>query len=252
MARTQPKILQKLLWSMLLLIGSFSAVWAQLETILISEINADNQVELINTGTETLDVGGLWLCDFPRYDRINDLTVVCGDSENLAPGEVLVVSGWTIDPADGELGIYTNSSFGSSSGLTDYVEWGSTGHTRSGLAVSINIWNTGDVVPAFGADESISWDGANDSPASWAAGASSLCEVNSGGCEVSGGTLTGGPFEFTVGDGEADMIPAGSITVANSQGENFQWIVTDDEGNILGLPPMPSVVNFDGAGAGTC
>ena len=48
------------------------------------------------------------------------------------------------------------------------------------------------------------------------------------------------------------MIPEGSITVANSQGENFQWIVTDDEGYILGLPPMPSAVNFDGAGPGTC
>ena len=48
------------------------------------------------------------------------------------------------------------------------------------------------------------------------------------------------------------MIPAGSITVANSNGDNFQWIVTDDAGNILGLPPMPSVVDFEGAGPGTC
>ena len=48
------------------------------------------------------------------------------------------------------------------------------------------------------------------------------------------------------------MIPAGSITLANSQGTNSQWIVTDDEGYILGLPPMPSAVNFDGAGPGTC
>ena len=73
-----------------------------------------------------------------------------------------------------------------------------------------------------------------------------------GQCDVDGGTLTGGPFAFTVGDGNADMIPAGSITVANSQGDNFQWIVTDDEGYILGLPPMPDVVDFNGAGAGTC
>ncbi|MEM9821271.1 MAG: hypothetical protein AAF985_09375, partial [Bacteroidota bacterium] len=73
-----------------------------------------------------------------------------------------------------------------------------------------------------------------------------------GDCQANGGMLFGGPFEFTVGDEIDDMIPAGSITVANSQGENFQWIVTDDEGNILGLPPMPSAVNFEGAGPGTC
>ncbi|MEM9549172.1 MAG: hypothetical protein AAGA77_24510, partial [Bacteroidota bacterium] len=71
--------------------------------------------------------------------------------------------------------------------------------------------------------------------------------------ETDGGTLEGGPFEFDmVGDGVADMLPAGSITLSNNQGANSQWIVTDDEGYILGLPPMPGVVDFDGAGPGTC
>ncbi len=71
-------------------------------------------------------------------------------------------------------------------------------------------------------------------------------------CDVEGGTLAGGPFEFCVGDGIADNIPAGSITLSGNSGSNSQWVVTDDQGNILGLPPMPSVVDFDGAGAGTC
>ncbi|MEL7160841.1 MAG: hypothetical protein AAFN92_08785, partial [Bacteroidota bacterium] len=69
--------------------------------------------------------------------------------------------------------------------------------------------------------------------------------------QPSGGTLTGGPFEFTV-DGVPDMIPEGAITVDGSNGENFQWIITDDIGNIIGLPPTFSAPNFDGAGAGTC
>ncbi len=67
-----------------------------------------------------------------------------------------------------------------------------------------------------------------------------------------GGTLEGGPFEFTVGDGVADNIPEGAITLSGNSGENSQWVVTDDQGNILGLPPSPYVVNFDGAGPGTC
>ncbi|MEL7427170.1 MAG: hypothetical protein AAFN81_29525, partial [Bacteroidota bacterium] len=70
--------------------------------------------------------------------------------------------------------------------------------------------------------------------------------------EVQGGTLEGGPFTFCVGDGEADMLEPGSITLSGNSGTNSAWVVTDDQGNILGLPPMPSVVDFDGAGPGTC
>ncbi|WP_020538343.1 T9SS type A sorting domain-containing protein [Lewinella cohaerens] len=67
-----------------------------------------------------------------------------------------------------------------------------------------------------------------------------------------GGTLEGGPFTFCVGDGVADMLEPGSITLTGNSGTNSAWVVTDDQGNILGLPPMPSAVDFDGAGAGTC
>ena len=67
-----------------------------------------------------------------------------------------------------------------------------------------------------------------------------------------GGTLTGGPFEYTVGDGVSDKIPEGAITLEGNTGSNSQWVVTDIEGNILGLPPSPYVVDFDGAGEGTC
>ena len=71
-------------------------------------------------------------------------------------------------------------------------------------------------------------------------------------CDVDGGILVGGPFEFCVSDGEADNIPAGAITREGSFGSNSQYVVTDDEGNILGLPPTPSAVNFDVAGPGIC
>ena len=72
-------------------------------------------------------------------------------------------------------------------------------------------------------------------------------------CEVMGGTITGGPFSFCVGDGKADTIMAGSISLTGNTGANSQWVVTDANGSeILGLPGMPSQVNFDGAGAGQC
>lgn len=69
---------------------------------------------------------------------------------------------------------------------------------------------------------------------------------------VDGGTLKGGPYNFTV-DGTPDMVSG--IKLNGKVGSNFTFIITDDQGKILGLPPTISAVegvNFDGAGVGTC
>ncbi|WP_299245407.1 hypothetical protein [uncultured Aquimarina sp.] len=71
---------------------------------------------------------------------------------------------------------------------------------------------------------------------------------------VNAGTISGGPYEFDV-DGDADMVSGITLDDTNAFGDNSTWIVTDDQGNILGLPPTLMAVegvNFDDAGAGTC
>ena len=67
-------------------------------------------------------------------------------------------------------------------------------------------------------------------------------------------TLAGGPFNFTVGDGNADNIPEGGITVTGGYSVNDQssWVITDEAGTILGLPGSFTDVDFDGAGVGSC
>ena len=67
---------------------------------------------------------------------------------------------------------------------------------------------------------------------------------------VNGGVISGGPFEFTVGDNTADTVSGISLT--GNEGTNSQWVVTDDQNNILGLPGAIEAVDFDGAGPGTC
>ena len=62
-----------------------------------------------------------------------------------------------------------------------------------------------------------------------------IIRLDGSNCQAEGGELTGGPFAFTVGDGTPDMIAAGSITLANSQGEESQWVVTDAAGYIFCL-----------------
>ena len=71
--------------------------------------------------------------------------------------------------------------------------------------------------------------------------------------EPEAGEIAGGPFEFCV-DGEADMV-SGITQSGDRTGTNASWVVTDDQGNILGLPPTLEAlegVNFDEAGPGTC
>ena len=68
--------------------------------------------------------------------------------------------------------------------------------------------------------------------------------------QPAGGVLEGGPFEFCVGDGEADHVSG--VTLSGATGGNSQYVVTDTAGTILGLPPSPEAVNFDGAGGGIC
>lgn len=68
------------------------------------------------------------------------------------------------------------------------------------------------------------------------------------------GEITGGPFNFTAGDGVPDMV-SGITTDPNAVGTNRTFVITDDQGNILGLPATMSdleAVDFDGAGEGTC
>ena len=72
--------------------------------------------------------------------------------------------------------------------------------------------------------------------------------------ETNAGALSGGPFVFTV-DGTPDFVSGITLDSSNAAGTNSTWIITDDQGVILGLPPTLDAVegvDFDAAGAGIC
>ena len=150
--------------------------------IVMNEISANGQIELLNIGNSTIDISGYWLCNFnatPRYEELAAMQIVCGDLV-LSPGElVTVVTNITVNANDGEMGLYTTNSqgFGNPNTITDYVEWGSTGHFRASTAASAGIWTTGDFVPAFSGSTLI-YDGAGDSSTDWSQGAASPCQGN--------------------------------------------------------------------------
>lgn len=71
-------------------------------------------------------------------------------------------------------------------------------------------------------------------------------------CAADGGNLTfaDGSTALTIcaGDGVADPF---MVNITDTVGANFAWVITDDQGNILGLPSGPTF-DLDGAGPGIC
>ncbi len=137
----------------------------------------------------------------------------------------------------------------------------------------IDCANTSVILQTSGSSlATYKWSGPNGFNATEAApsvsttGTYELVAITTDGCEVeasvqvegddsgpSAAVLSGGPFEFCVGNGEADNITAGAIRTSGNAGAYTQWVVTDAEATtILGLPNSPSDVDFDGAGTGAC
>ena len=121
-------------------------------------------VELKNIGSTEVNTSSYFLCSFPTYTQIQNATVLSG-SVIMSPGSILVVTGHAFNTLDDELGLYSTSGFSTPANMLDYVEWGSTGHQRSSVAVSAGIWSTGDFVTLGAGTGSIEYDGSGDSSA---------------------------------------------------------------------------------------
>jgi len=147
---------------------------------IINEVYSDEKVELKNTGTAPIDISGYFLCANMQYEQLSNLNVVCGDLM-LDPGELVVVDvstatgGLVIDNVEGEMALYVDSGFGQSTSMRSYVEWGSTGHVRSGIAVLAGLWTTGEFAPSFGFAMSLAYDGDGILGADWSEQAPSEC-----------------------------------------------------------------------------
>lgn len=104
---------------------------------------ATNSVTLKNYGSTNVPISGYWFCNFPAYGQVSSMTSVA----SLDPGEeVNIASSVNFAVADGEFGLYNTNSFGSSTAMEDYMQWGSAGHQRESVAVAKGIWTAGTFV----------------------------------------------------------------------------------------------------------
>ncbi len=121
--------------------------------LVISEIDlVANKVEIINTGTSSVDMAGYQWCNFwtgsPRYTGVAATQIVASESTVttlVLPAGAVVTFGLAstkITDLQGELGLYINGSFNTSSSMVDYVAWGGDAAGRDTVAAgkSPPIW----------------------------------------------------------------------------------------------------------------
>ena len=216
--------------------------------IVINEFLVDaNTVELKNLGTEDVDVSGYFLCSFPAYSQIGNLTLF-GDDFVLQPGEIIAVAGHPLSNDD-ELGLYTLPQYTNSAAIIDYVEWGSSNHQRAMIAQSAGIWTVGPFLPTPEIGQSYAYDGDGDTVEDWYQANPSFQSENPGDCGNVGGIIsTTDPTTICAGDGQEDPI---NVSLMGNVGANSAWVITDANGNILGLPDAPPF-DLEAAGEGIC
>jgi len=127
-------------------------------------------VVITNVGTETGNLGGHWICQRPGYQEVPAIDVGPGESVAISlggnvflpPPGTLTIEGQLniggINASSGEIGLYSSNSFGSADAIVSYVEWGDTGHGRSGTAVEAGLWDDGGFVATTDATAGIQQD----------------------------------------------------------------------------------------------
>jgi len=127
-------------------------------------------VVITNVGTEAGNLGGHWICQRPSYQELpaidvgpgESVAISLGGSVFLPPPGTLTIEGQLniggISASSGEIGLYSTNSFGSADASVSYVEWGDTGHGRSGTAVEAGVWDDGGFVATTDATAGIQQD----------------------------------------------------------------------------------------------
>jgi len=118
-------------------------------------LGADGYISLTNFTEVPVTLDGLFLCQRPNYVALPDVTVEPGQTVRVAVGDgdsienVVVTNAdlGDLKPEDGEIALYTSQDFDDPAAMIVYLEWGSTPHGRSSVAVDAGLWLEGSFAP---------------------------------------------------------------------------------------------------------
>lgn len=129
-----------------IIVFTFQKTKAQIRIV---EVNpATETVKLHNYGPTTVNVAGYWFCNLFAYTQVSDGTIISGSTNLAAGADLEVVMAANLNDIASDLGLYQSPSFGSSTAMLDFTQWGSGGNGREGVAVTKGIWTAGTFVNA--------------------------------------------------------------------------------------------------------
>ncbi|MCB0447882.1 MAG: T9SS type A sorting domain-containing protein [Gelidibacter sp.] len=129
---------------------------------------ATERVKLHNYGSTTVDINNYWFCSKLNYGQLSGMTLVSGSRMLAAGADVELTSSVSLDAA-ADLGFYNTNSFGLSTAMVDFTQWGgsfSFPDGRENVAVNKGIWTVGTFISAP-APYQYSGNGAQNGVAFW-------------------------------------------------------------------------------------
>ncbi len=230
--------------------------------VVINELQAPNIIELKNIGSTSQDISSFWLCNRPAYMQLNNASLTIDGDLDLAPGEIVVVTGFSTGAGTtGEMALYTSNSFSSSADIVDYVIWGDDGSTRTTTAVAAGIWTDGQFAPTFSDTQSLQYFGSDDLVSNYSTLNPTVGKVN---CNPEAGTVSLNETATTDANGttavdgntaiiciDSDAAPVAVTKTGHNTMLSYRYVITDDQNTILDIVNTNSI-DLTGAGPGTC
>ncbi len=180
---------------------------------------------LKNFGATDIDIASLRMCHTFNYPTISTLNIVQGDLVLSENEEVLLSLPALADESD--LGLYKASgSFGLAENMMDFIQFGSAGNGREGVANGKGIWTTGDFL---GNDANVEWQftgGVDDFGKSfWSIVTSTKTKIEELAIDIYPNPLTQGE-SISLVDMEAGSVL--SVSAVNAQGHVYSLEATEN------------------------
>jgi hypothetical protein len=111
-------------------------------------LGPEGYVSLTNFTDIPVTLDGLYLCQSSECFQLPDVAVEGGQTVRVAAGdgngvENVVATNATfgeLNPSDGEMALFTSQTLDDPEAIIEYVQWGSTPHGHTALAVEAGIW----------------------------------------------------------------------------------------------------------------
>ncbi|MEM6628507.1 MAG: lamin tail domain-containing protein [Bacteroidota bacterium] len=210
-------------------------------TIVFNEFQfADlDQVELKNYSSDTIDISTWWLCAQFVYVQLSDDALTITGNTNVAPGEIVTVTGFNLDDQASDLGLYSNNSFANSDAMVAFVQYGGAGIGRENVAAAAGIWEAGDFI-TIDAGNSAEFTGTPQSGSALLASVDyveqedpTFGEENKLVCTANAGTLIGLPVaDDDCEDGSVTLIAEPNGDASIPSGYNTTFVLTSGD-NLL-------------------